>query len=161
MDTQDKAVRLLEEFARSRGIEGLVFREDGDCALVDEEERVTHIQRDTENDRLICLAALGDLPPPDQCDPELLHALLAANFCWGGSLEATLAIEAQSGQVILQRSLPLADADADMFGRFVDAFIQTVLYWEEHLAELRLSSGADFPFDGDEDGSGVETMLKI
>ena len=167
MNTMEKATRLLEEFARSRGLENLVFGEDGDCSLVDEEERVIHLQVDAENDCIICLAALGALPSPAGCRPEMLYDLLAANFCWQRSLGATLATEPQSGQVIIQRNLSLADVDADALSSFIDAFTQVTVYWEGRLAEMQAASEDDeSPFsaaedDAAEDDAEAESMLRV
>jgi hypothetical protein len=165
MNTTEKAALLLEEFASSRNIAELAFGEDGDCALVDEHERVTHLQIDSDNGRLLCLAALGGLPSPAACPPEILYDLLAENFCWGGSCGATLAIEAQSGQVILQRYLPVEDADAGAFSRFLDTFTRLVEYWEERFAQIRAAhaeEGSPFSIAEEEtEKETTETMIRI
>ena len=162
MNIVGKASRLLEEFARSRGIAQLEFGEDGDCALVDDRDGVTHLQIDAENGRLICLAALGEMPSPPECHPEILHDLLTANFCWGGSCGATLAIEAQSGQVVIQRSLPLAETDPGSFGRFVDEFFELTDYWEGRLAQIRATRMEDdSPFSASEDEAAAGPMIRI
>lgn len=162
MKTPEKAALLLEEFARSRNIEALNFGEEGNCALVDEHDRVIHLQIDSDNDRILCLAALGDLPSPAGCNPEILYDLLAANFCWGASCGATLAIETQSGQVIIQHFLEVAVADAETFSHFIDAFTRLVEYWEERLAGIREAhSGEDSPFNASEDEPTTGGMIRI
>lgn len=162
MNTAEKAALLLEEFARSRNIGDLGFGEDGDCALVDEHDRVTHLQIDTENGRILCLAALGGMPSPAGCRPEILYDLLVANFCWGSSCGGTLALEAQSGQVVIQRYLPVADADAESFDRFIDTFTRLVEYWKERLAQIQAAyADDDFPFSALEEDAIKETMIRI
>ena len=163
MNDVEKASLLLEEFAQSRGIDELEFGEDGDCALVDEHDRVTHVQIDAENGRVICLAALGAMPPASECNPEILHDLLTANFCWDESCGATLAIEAQSGQVVIQHALPLEDANLDAFGQFVDDFLALTDYWEGRLADIRTTrTEEDSPFGAAEDeAEAAGTMIRI
>lgn len=147
MNNTDKAALLLKEFAQARHIADLSFDEEGGCVLVDERERVIHLQIDEAAGRLLALSALGALPASAHCRPEVLYDILTANFCWAGSCGGTLAVEPASGEAVIQYSLTLADADAAAFARFIDEFAQLAIYWRERLdGILAAHSGADSPF---------------
>ncbi len=154
MNIMDKAALLLKEFAQARNISDLEFDEDGGCAVVDEQDRVVHLQIDQSAGRLVVLAALGALPPAAHCRPEVLYDLLAANLCWAGSCGGTLAVEPRSGEAVIQLSLPLADADVAAFSLFIDEFRQLSIYWQERLAEIKdAHNDAENPFSIEEDES--------
>ena len=62
MNITDKAAMLLKEFAQARRISDLSFDEEGGCVLVDEQDRVIHLQIDQTFERLLALSALGAQP---------------------------------------------------------------------------------------------------
>mgnify|MGYP003590705320 CR=1 FL=1 len=161
MNITDKAAMLLKEFAQARRISDLSFDEEGGCVLVDEQDRVIHLQIDQTFERLLALSALGALPAPVHCRPEVLYDILAANFCWAGSCGGTLAVEPGSGEAVIQYALPLADADASAFAGFMDEFAQLAIYWRERLDSiLAVNSDADNPFAAEEEtGSLAEEAL--
>ena len=161
----DKAAMLLKEFAQARHISDLSFDEEGGCVLVDEQDRVIHLQIDQTSNRLLALSALGALPAPAHCRPEVLYDILAANFCWSGSCGGTLAVEPGSGEAVIQYALPLADADAAAFSSFMDEFAQLAIYWRERLDSIRAAHNYDDnPFDPAEteaDSLAEEALIRV
>ncbi len=165
MNIMDKAAVLLKEFAQARHISDLSFDEEGGCVLVDEQDRVIHLQIDQTFERLLALSALGALPASAHCRPEVLYDILAANFCWAGSCGGTLAVEPGSGEAIIQYALPLADADAASFAGFIDEFAQLAIYWRERLDSIRAAhSDGDNPFALPEEETGSiaeEALIRV
>ena len=160
----DKAALLLKEFAQDRGISDLSFDEEGGCVLVDEQDRVIHLQIDQTFERLLALSALGALPAPAHCRPEILYDLLAANFCWTGSCGGALAVEPGSGEAVIQCALPLVAADAAAFAGFMDEFAQLAIYWRERLDSIKAAhSGADSPFAVEEETGSLadEALIRV
>ena len=141
MNVADKAKLLLAEFSRFKNIPDLEFDADGGCALVDDKDRVVLLQIDADQERLVAMAPLGALPAAAHCRPEVLHAMLAANLCWGGSCGGTLALEPGSGEAVIQYALPLSGATDSDFSSFIDDFAQLAIYWQERLRGLLAARG--------------------
>ena len=91
-------------------------------------------------DLLLVHTDLGEPPPQDPA--ALFQAMLEANFLYGGTGGATLAISPSDGHVHLQKYTWLERLDADTALLFVDRFAETAARWIALLADYR-PAGAD------------------
>ncbi len=86
-------------------------------------------------DLLLVRADLGEPPPQDPA--ALLRAMLEANFLYGGTGGATLAISPSDGHAHLQKYTWFERLDADGALLFVDRFAETAARWIALLADYR------------------------
>ena len=90
-------------------------------------------------DWLLVHADLGEPPPQD---PAALHrAMLEANFLYGGTGGATLALGSSDGHAHLQKFTWLERLDADGALLFVDRFAETAARWKDLVAAYRPAGG--------------------
>lgn len=78
---------------------------------------------------------LGEPPPQDPA--ALFRAMLEANFLYGGTGGATLAVSPTDGHAHLQKYTWLERLDADGALLFVDRFAETASRWKTLLADYR------------------------
>ena len=79
-------------------------------------------------------ADLGELPPGG--GEKLLRVMLEANNLFSGTAGATLALDAASGRVRLQKYVSHDDVAVDAEASIV-SFIETALFWSRTIADFR------------------------
>ena len=119
---------------------------DGACGLA--VDGVDVVLQDA-GDWLLVHTDLGEPPPQD---PAALHrAMLEANFLYGGTGGATLAVSPADGHAHLQKYTWLERLDAESALLFVDRFAETAARWIALLADYRPAGG------GEGGGEGVQS----
>lgn len=99
---------------------------------LDEDMGATLFMEEDEDSGLSALVACVIIGRPDSGDAELLHDLLCANYMWSASGDGTLAVNRESGLLVVHRmmELPMApSAFVDLFSSLVGA----ARYWRSRL----------------------------
>ena len=104
----------------------------GACGL--EVDGVAVVLQDA-GDMLLVHTDLGEPPPQDPA--ALFRAMLEANFLYGGTGGATLAVSPSDGHAHLQKYTWIERLDADGALLFVDRFAETAARWAALLADYR------------------------
>ena len=111
---------------------------DGACGLA--VDGVDVVLQDA-GDWLLVHTDLGEPPPQD---PAALHrAMLEANFLYGGTGGATLAVSPADGHAHLQKYTWLERLDAESALLFIDRFAETAARWIALLADYRPAGGGE------------------
>lgn len=143
----------LGAFGAAHGIEGLSLDELGCCTLLLDDGLPMHLQYDDAREHLVLLAALGTVPAGTGA--RVYGSLLHANLFWAESQDATLALEAQTGEVVLQYAEPAARLDAHRLERLLGHFMDAARLWKQRLALL---IEAALTGNGLDDGSPLPNM---
>ena len=104
----------------------------GACGL--EVDGVDVVLQDA-GDMLLVHTDLGEPPPQDPA--ALFRAMLEANFLYGGTGGATLAVSPSDGHAHLQKYTWIERLDAEGALLFVDRFAETAARWKTLLADYR------------------------
>ena len=131
----ETAQAILSEIAARNGIEsGLHLDENSHCAVGPGDEPAFHIAF-SENDGSFILAGLvGPLAEEAQAASPALRFLLASNLYWHETGGATLALEPESGFVVLQKKLKIPpDAEEDFRTTGVELVESEMLLFEDLL----------------------------
>lgn len=92
------------------------------------------VQNADERKLVLISADLGELPPGG--GEKLLRVMLEANNLFSGTAGATLALDAASGRVRLQKYVSHDDVAVDAEASIV-SFIETALFWSRTIADFR------------------------
>ncbi len=122
------------------------------------------LQNTGERNLVLISADLGEVPPEGR--EKLFQTMLEANNMFSGTVGSTLALDAASGRVILQRYLPGDDLANNVMGA-LEPFIETALTWSRMITDYRPSvdspgTPAEKPFDGcDTHGPGNFHIMQV
>jgi hypothetical protein len=95
----DRALNFLELLSRSFGIEGLVLDESSICCLEIPGRIEIQIEWDPAHGVILLAAPLS--PPPEVGRERLFKGMLEANFLFRGTTGETLALDPESGRLML------------------------------------------------------------
>ena len=99
--------------------------------------RVKVLLQDAGEQRKVLLSADLGAPPPDGGE-KLLRTMLEANNLFSGTAGATLALDATSGRVRLQKYESPDELANDVEAKVV-SFIETALFWSRSIADFKPS----------------------
>ena len=146
-------IELVSSFAERHAIEGLAA-EDG-VAMIDIDGTEVTLRESAEGRAVAIAALIGEMPP----DANGLFASVAfrANFiAFGGT---ALSLDAETDELSVSTSLPLALADPDSLSAAVESLVNTAEEWRRNaVAFLEVDEEAAFsdaeaadanPFSGD------------
>ena len=144
---------LISGFATRYAIEGLAV-EDG-AALLSIDGTEVSLRESADGGAVVASAEIGEMPP----DARGVFASLAlqANFAATGGL--ALSVDAETDELAVSTSLPLALADRDSLSDAVEALVDTAEEWRRNAVafldvdeEAAISDAEDAdanPFTGD------------
>lgn len=124
---------LMEGFAAKIGLEGLERNEDGAYALSFNEMDVGF----TESEPGQLLIAAPFATKPAEGTDRLAEVLLSANHLFDATAGSTIALDATSGEYLLQRQVPLAMMDVESFYTLIEAFVNKLESYRELVSEFR------------------------
>ncbi|MFL9989180.1 CesT family type III secretion system chaperone [Paraburkholderia sediminicola] len=133
--------RLLDELASAIGMETLKFDDDGFCHITVDNEFPVSIRREHATQRLVILGQIAERLP-GTVGQELLTAMLAQGL---GPLRDNgigIGYETSTENLILYRSIPLADLDLERFQATLGNFFETVKGWRQRLQTAQQSPGS-------------------
>ena len=145
--------RLFDEIAEREGAPRLEFDDDGAAAAAFGDGMLLFVQcRPVEPD-VVLTAPLGRVPA--ERAGEVFGKLLAANFYWAGARGATLALQEESGEVVVQFREGLEGLSADRLQAVLEGFLAVASEWKETLAETVEAAGGG---EEDEDAAEAEDV---
>lgn len=112
-----------------------------EVASADGGTKVQVLVQNADEHKLVLMSAdLGELPPSG--GEKLLRTMLEANNLFSGTAGATLALDAASGRVRLQKYVPHDDVAVNAETSIV-AFVETALFWSRAIADFRPEAGGE------------------
>ncbi len=141
-------IELVSSFAERHAIEGLAA-EDG-VAMIDIDGTEVTLRESAEGRAVVIAALIGDMPP----DAKGLFASVAlqANFFASGG--TALSLDAETDELAVSTSLPLALADPDSLSAAVESLVNTAEEWRRNaVAFLDVDEEAALSEADDDDAS--------
>ena len=135
MHSHDLALRLIERFGKTLGLEGLTL-EGGthSCALEFDGSLVVNFEFHEASEQMVMTSLLAALPE-DGAEP-LLRLLMEANATDYLQASGLFSVEPQSQGVMLMHAKPVAELDDATFERQVEAFVNKVEMWKQRVAQI-------------------------
>ena len=135
MHSHDLALRLIERFGKTLGLEGLTL-EGGthSCALEFDSNLVVNFEFHEASEQMVITSLLASLPE-DGAEP-LLRLLMEANATDYLQANGLFSVEPQSQGVMLMHARPIAELDDATFERQVEAFVNKVEMWKQRVAQI-------------------------
>jgi Tir chaperone protein (CesT) family len=132
---------VLEQFGTHIGLDACMLDEEGGAQLALDDVYVSLLLDDTA-ESLVFLSSIGR----PEASAEIYGRLLDANLFWSGAGGSTLAREAASRSIVLQRSLPVAGLDLERFEAALQGFVDSA----ERLRDTLVAgdASADAQADG-------------
>ena len=124
---------LMKGLAGRLGIE----LDAGDVCSFEADGMVVSMGFPQEADFLVMSCDLGE-PPPERLEG-LYKALLGANYMFGGTMGATIALNPDDGRITLCRAMPTAALDVDQLCRQLEHFLNTAETWRKIVSDYRES----------------------
>ena len=132
-------IELVSSFVERHAIEGLAA-EDG-VAMVDIDGTEVTLRESAEGRAVVIAALIGDMPP--DANGVFASVALRANFiAFGGT---ALSLDAETDELSVSTSLPLALADPDSLSAAVESLVNTAEEWRRNaVAFLEVDEEAAF-----------------
>jgi Tir chaperone protein (CesT) family len=112
---------VLEQFGAHVGLDVCMLDEEGGAQLALDDTYVS-LLLDPTAESLVFLSSIGR----PEASAEIYGRLLDANLFWSGALGSTsLAREAASRSIVLQRSVPVAGLDLERFEAALEGFVDS------------------------------------
>lgn len=127
MDARAKADVLVAEMAAAMGIPELALDADGTLTLDMDDRFLVTIGVDEPANALTLMAPLLGTEGPKP--KALLEEALVGNFMWQGTLGATLAIDEETGTMVLHRRLPLDGLKLQELEQAIEQFVDATEAW--------------------------------
>ena len=139
MSLKMRAVTALAEFGESIGFDGFELDATGFAVLAFDDVLV-NFELDEDRQQLLLTATLGK---PHGNKHSAYEHLMDANFCWQGTYGGTFSLERETGEIILQRPLPLTSLDRAALEKALQEFVDTTEAWTKQLAAGTTESPSD------------------
>ena len=151
MEAQD----LIKGLSGRLGIE----LDAGDACSFEADGMVVSMYFPQESDFIAMSCDLGE-PPPERLEG-LYKALLGANYMFGGTMGATIALNPDDGRITLCRAMPTAALDVDQLCNQLEHFLNTAETWRNIVSDYR--EGNEVPASGDAAGvaSAPDAFLRV
>ncbi|HMR29663.1 MAG TPA: type III secretion system chaperone [Geminicoccaceae bacterium] len=154
MDIPAAAQVLASGLGRSLGLDGLAFDpDDGTLTLELDDSVLVSVGVDGGGETLTLFAPLTAGPFTRS---DLVRRALEANFLWRRTGGATLAIEPESGQLVLHRHLALAGLQVPAFATALEGFAGQAAAWSAELAADGVDASVS---DGDSQGVSFDPEM--
>ncbi|MBQ7586026.1 MAG: type III secretion system chaperone [Desulfovibrionaceae bacterium] len=125
----------MQSLSEAEG-EELTFDEQGDCALVSVENRLTHIHYDAEHYELQFYGIIGQLPADEALSDKMIFYFMSNNFMWVNSFGATFALDPENKHVILQKRYQEFEELNQDFKGIAAGFDYELGYWKNIFDNL-------------------------
>ena len=131
--------RLFDEIAEREGAPRLEFDDDGAAAAAFGDGMLLFVQCRPEAPDVVLTVPLGRVPA--ERAGEVFGRLLAANFYWAGARGATLALQEESGEVVVQFREGLEGLSSERLQSVLEGFLAVASDWRTTLAETVEAAG--------------------
>lgn len=128
---QTAAEKLISDFGKSIGIEGLAFDEFGCCMLVFDDDIIVNIAHEKANQRILFFAYIGSV----DAAVTPYKTLLKANFYWRGTGGATLSLDQDDGAICLTKPFGVNALSPPDLTTELEKFISNIEKWRDWLKE--------------------------
>ena len=137
--------QLIQQFALHANLPTFALDAQGCARLMADEKFAVQFEHDESARCLHLYSVLGKLPAEGR--ETLFAQLLQANLFGADTAGATLAIDAEHGEIVLCDRVDLDDAnvDADQLVRRVERVLSQSEHWIERLAGSALTSAPSIP----------------
>lgn len=132
---------LLRDFAAHVGLDPGILAETQEVVMAGIAIGLA-FEGDEHHGDLLYFADLG-APSPERALP-VYKALLEANHFWVGTSGATLGLQPDTGRVICCGSMGVAGADGADLAVRLDAFIDTLLFWQQYVSDTLPQTQAQY-----------------
>lgn len=127
---------LMEKFAAEIGLEEFGADADGAYRLLIDEMPVSVFP--AQDDHLALVAPVGEPPPDAVAGRERIFRLLLESAHLGrGTASAFFSVDAETGEICLQRLESMAALDFDGFKLLLDNFVNVLAEWRRIVADFR------------------------
>ena len=133
---------LLRDFATHVGLDPGILVETQEVVMAGIAIGLA-FEGDAHGGDLLYFADLG-APSPQRALP-VYQALLEANHFWTGTSGATLGLQPGTGHVICCGSMAVVGASGADLAVRLDAFIGTLLFWQQYVADAQEATPAEPP----------------
>ena len=123
---------LLRDFAVHVGLDAGILVETQEVVLAGIAVGLAY-EDDAHGADLLYFADVGG-PSPERA-PGVHKALLEANHFWAGTGGATLGLQPETGHVICCGSMAVPGAGGADLAQRLDAFADTLLFWQQYVAD--------------------------
>ena len=152
-------IELVTSFAERHAIEGLAA-EDG-VAMIDIDGTEVTLRESAEGRAVAIAALIGEMPP--DANGVFASVALQANYAAVGGM--ALCVDAETDELSVATSLPLALADPDALSRAVEDLVDTAAEWSRlATAFLDVDEEAALSRADEEDASplsGVPDFIRV
>lgn len=122
---------IFNDANKLRGTDAFALDENGVCSILMGQDLAVRILYMTETDELVTSARVGG--EPTQGGEWLHQAMLRAMFMFKGTGGATLAVDEETQDIVLQRHDDLAALDAAKFLSRLDDFAEIARTWQQTI----------------------------
>lgn len=149
---------LMEEFAASAGLEEFGADADGAYRLLIDEMPVAVCP--AGDGHVALFAPVGEPPPNAPAGRELLYRLLLESAHLGrGTASAFFSVDAETGEICLQRLESTAALDSENFKNLLGNFVNALAEWRRIVADFRpVAAKVDEEMRTDEEASRSMAM---
>ncbi len=136
---------VLAELGHQMGL-NVTLNEEGVCRLVFDERFPVDIEASPDNDAVHLYSVLCPIPPEDK--ERFYERLLEANLFGGDTGGAWFALDGSHGEVVLNRTVSMANIDYQDFANLLEGFVNHLEAWDDKLSHGELSvSTEEFTVD--------------
>ncbi|MBL8251044.1 MAG: type III secretion system chaperone [Candidatus Competibacter sp.] len=122
---------VLAELGHQMGL-NVTLNEEGVCRLVFDERFPVDIEASPDNDAVHLYSVLCPIPPEDK--ERFYERLLEANLFGGDTGGAWFALDGSHGEVVLNRTVSIANIDYQDFANLLEGFVNCLESWSDRLA---------------------------
>lgn len=155
---------IIEQFAAAAGLEGFRADDDGVYRLLIDGMPVSACPAD--DGHIALFAPVGEPPPDAVAGRERLYRTLLESAHLGrGTASASFSIDAETGEIYLQRLESAAGLDCEGFKLLLENFVDVLAEWRRIVADFRpIAAKVDEEAREDEKLSrnmGVDGFLQV
>ncbi|MBK8964026.1 MAG: type III secretion system chaperone [Candidatus Competibacteraceae bacterium] len=133
---------VLAELGHQMGL-NVTLNEEGVCRLVFDDRFSVDIEVGPDNATVHLYSVLCPIPPENK--ESFYEWLLEANLFGGDTGGAWFALDGAHGEVVLNRTLKMANTDYRDFADLLEAFVNHLEAWTDKLAGGELNESTDAP----------------
>jgi len=160
-DIKEQIQAMLDEISSAEGTPRFDLSEDDGCTVPFGDGMMVRVQLRPQIPELDFTVPLGSVPEEKRAG--VYGALLASNFYWAETRGATLALEPESGQIVLQYEENALSLTEERLKKTMEGFFTVAEEWKARLGELvdeaEAAGEASVPPDGDPSGDGNPAVI--
>ena len=162
-DIKDQIQTMLDEISSTEGTPRFDLSEDDGCTVSFGEGMMVRLQLRPQIPELDFTVPLGSVPEEKRAD--VYGALLASNFYWAETHGATLALEPETEQILLQYQENALTLTKERLQKTMEGFLSVAEEWKDRLDELVGESDMDgetpvSPVDDSSEGGDAPVVIE-